>query len=117
MSLPNDYAGHGQMSSNPEAHDYLGFGQEHSTDQPTPAPQVILVEPPEELLSLSVNELCKRYYECVRNCTLAEQQRVERNLPSITTSDSPKLVTARQIYAAWQVKASRFRSVRAVDAG
>lgn len=114
MSLRNAHTGHGQMSCNPEAHDYLGFGAESPPLRPPVhdprQPKVAL--PMKELMSLSEDELRRRYYDCVRNCTLAEQQRIECGLSSITTADSPKLATARQLYEAWQAKAVQSRSVR-----
>lgn len=72
---------------------------------------------PENIWALAVDELWQRYLECVRHFNLEQMRRVEQNQPPITTLDSPKLILARQLYAAWQAKVLPFRSQRQLSAG
>ena len=113
MSLPNEMAGHGQMSCNPEAHDYAGFGNDRSLQPPVHDPRTIdAASEADALLKLPAETLQQRYEACVRNLSNEDIAQVEATQSSIAPLEPLKLQQARRLYLAWQIKCLPFISRR-----
>lgn len=119
MSLPTNRneatRGHGQMSCNPEAHDYLAFA-EVDPDQDSGLVSGVGSSVTADLRSLPAEELRRQYFACTRNLTHAQRLQVESDESLGDDANSPKLVCARALYQAWQSKTPpMFRTRRHIN--